>query len=242
MVYFQNWLGKQTTGRLGVHFNIAHDISQKSEKKHWKPRFYSTKMHIFMTSGDPKSVTNQVTVDVLVLSSGGNLLDSLSLALCAVLSETLLPKAVERVFFRFGANHFVPEVANFVGFSSTKPFLVFNQSYINDVKCILYMYIFVLLYQFVDVTGILHLKAVVQVEVIEAMEEGEDVQLKADPRCFLRFGHERSMGFLSFNSLIFDGFWWFNSKKLRSWWGWPPWHQMPWKKLNKNRPTNEPLR
>ena len=31
-------------------------------------------------------------VDVLVLSSGGNLLDSLALALCAVLSETLLPK------------------------------------------------------------------------------------------------------------------------------------------------------
>ena len=34
----------------------------------------------------------QVHVDVLVLSSGGNLLDSLALALCAVLSETLLPK------------------------------------------------------------------------------------------------------------------------------------------------------
>ena len=34
----------------------------------------------------------QVRVDVLVLSSGGNLLDSLALALCAVLSETLLPK------------------------------------------------------------------------------------------------------------------------------------------------------
>jgi hypothetical protein len=33
-----------------------------------------------------------VHVDVLVLSSGGNLLDSLALALCAVLSETLLPK------------------------------------------------------------------------------------------------------------------------------------------------------
>ena len=32
-------------------------------------------------------------MDVLVLSSGGNLLDSLALALCAVLSETLLPKA-----------------------------------------------------------------------------------------------------------------------------------------------------
>eukprot|EP00913_Durusdinium_trenchii_P029577 g27722.t1 len=34
----------------------------------------------------------QVHVDVLVLSSGGNLLDSLALALGAVLSETLLPK------------------------------------------------------------------------------------------------------------------------------------------------------
>ena len=34
----------------------------------------------------------QVHVDVLVLSSGGTLLDSLALALCAVLSETLLPK------------------------------------------------------------------------------------------------------------------------------------------------------
>eukprot|EP00438_Fugacium_kawagutii_P000157 Skav233089 [mRNA] locus=scaffold986:55845:59343:- [translate_table: standard] len=34
----------------------------------------------------------QVQVDVLVLSSGGNLVDSLALALCAVLSETLLPK------------------------------------------------------------------------------------------------------------------------------------------------------
>lgn len=36
--------------------------------------------------------TCQVHVDVLVLSSGGNLLDSLALALGAVLSETLLPK------------------------------------------------------------------------------------------------------------------------------------------------------
>lgn len=34
----------------------------------------------------------EVHVDVLVLSSGGNLLDSISLALCAVLSETALPK------------------------------------------------------------------------------------------------------------------------------------------------------
>lgn len=33
-----------------------------------------------------------VFVDVLVLTSGGNMLDSVSLALCAVLSETLLPK------------------------------------------------------------------------------------------------------------------------------------------------------
>lgn len=33
-----------------------------------------------------------VYVDVLVLTSGGNLLDSMSLALCAALSETLLPK------------------------------------------------------------------------------------------------------------------------------------------------------
>jgi len=33
-----------------------------------------------------------VHVDVLVLTSGGNLLDSMSLALCAALSETLLPK------------------------------------------------------------------------------------------------------------------------------------------------------
>ena len=32
-------------------------------------------------------------LDVLVLSSGGNLLDSLALALCALLSESLLPKA-----------------------------------------------------------------------------------------------------------------------------------------------------
>lgn len=33
-----------------------------------------------------------VHIDVLVLTSGGNLLDSVSLALCAALSETLLPK------------------------------------------------------------------------------------------------------------------------------------------------------
>lgn len=33
-----------------------------------------------------------VHIDVLVLTSGGNLLDSMSLALCAALSETLLPK------------------------------------------------------------------------------------------------------------------------------------------------------
>mmetsp|Transcript_118357 Transcript_118357/g.315000 ORF Transcript_118357/g.315000 Transcript_118357/m.315000 type:complete len:287 (-) Transcript_118357:97-957(-) len=33
----------------------------------------------------------EVSVDVLVLTSGGNLLDSLSLALCAALGETLLP-------------------------------------------------------------------------------------------------------------------------------------------------------
>lgn len=60
----------------------------------------------------PKVFAWEVHVDVLVLSSGGNLLDSLALALCAVLSETLLPK----------------------------------------------------------------------VDVIEAMEEGEDVQLKVDDR------------------------------------------------------------
>lgn len=34
----------------------------------------------------------EVNVDVLVLTSGGNLLDSVSLALCAALGETLLPK------------------------------------------------------------------------------------------------------------------------------------------------------
>ncbi|CAJ1352604.1 unnamed protein product [Effrenium voratum] len=34
----------------------------------------------------------EVHLDVLVLSSGGNLLDSLALALCALLSESLLPK------------------------------------------------------------------------------------------------------------------------------------------------------
>mmetsp|Transcript_11399 Transcript_11399/g.26290 ORF Transcript_11399/g.26290 Transcript_11399/m.26290 type:complete len:284 (-) Transcript_11399:59-910(-) len=34
----------------------------------------------------------EVHVDVLVLTSGGNLMDSISLALCAVLSETALPK------------------------------------------------------------------------------------------------------------------------------------------------------
>eukprot|EP00933_Yihiella_yeosuensis_P023351 TRINITY_DN18180_c1_g2_i1.p1 TRINITY_DN18180_c1_g2~~TRINITY_DN18180_c1_g2_i1.p1 ORF type:complete len:285 (+),score=36.96 TRINITY_DN18180_c1_g2_i1:179-1033(+) len=34
----------------------------------------------------------EVHVDVLVLTSGGNLLDSISLALCAVLGETVLPK------------------------------------------------------------------------------------------------------------------------------------------------------
>jgi len=34
----------------------------------------------------------EVYVDVLVLTSGGNLLDSISLALCAALSETVLPK------------------------------------------------------------------------------------------------------------------------------------------------------
>jgi len=67
----------------------------------------------------PKVFAWEVRVDVLVLSSGGNLLDSLALALCAVLSETLLPK----------------------------------------------------------------------VEVIEAMEEGEEVQLKVDdrPEAGLRF-------------------------------------------------------
>jgi len=67
----------------------------------------------------PKVFAWEVHVDVLVLSSGGNLLDSLALALCAVLSETLLPK----------------------------------------------------------------------VEVIEAMEEGEEVQLKVDdrPEAGLRF-------------------------------------------------------
>lgn len=35
----------------------------------------------------------EVHVDVLVLTSGGNLLDSVSLALCAALGETLLPNA-----------------------------------------------------------------------------------------------------------------------------------------------------
>lgn len=34
----------------------------------------------------------EVHVDVLVLTSGGNLLDSVSLALCAAMSETILPK------------------------------------------------------------------------------------------------------------------------------------------------------
>lgn len=40
----------------------------------------------------PGAFVWEVFVDVLVLASGGNLLDSVSLALCAALSETLLPK------------------------------------------------------------------------------------------------------------------------------------------------------
>lgn len=40
----------------------------------------------------PGAFVWEVYVDVLVLASGGNLLDSVSLALCATLSETLLPK------------------------------------------------------------------------------------------------------------------------------------------------------
>lgn len=40
----------------------------------------------------PGAFAWEVYVDVLVLASGGNLLDSISLALCAALSETLLPK------------------------------------------------------------------------------------------------------------------------------------------------------
>jgi len=40
----------------------------------------------------PGAFVWEVYVDVLVLASGGNLLDSVSLALCAALSETLLPK------------------------------------------------------------------------------------------------------------------------------------------------------
>lgn len=40
----------------------------------------------------PGAFVWEVYVDVLVMASGGNLLDSASLALCAALSETLLPK------------------------------------------------------------------------------------------------------------------------------------------------------
>jgi exosome complex component RRP42 len=40
----------------------------------------------------PGAFAWEVYVDVLILASGGNLLDSVSLALCAALSETLLPK------------------------------------------------------------------------------------------------------------------------------------------------------
>jgi len=40
----------------------------------------------------PGAFVWSVYIDVLVLTSGGNLLDSVSLALCAALSETILPK------------------------------------------------------------------------------------------------------------------------------------------------------
>lgn len=62
-----------------VHYD---DSSQSKPCLNWPPAFQRNQRFV-----------TQVRVDVLVLSSGGNLLDSLALALCAVLSETLLPKA-----------------------------------------------------------------------------------------------------------------------------------------------------